>query len=395
VPTTDLILTLNAGSSSLRFALFEIGGSGGLARRCDGKVERLGSGERPICRMSGGEAASAPSMASVTDHASAIAAVLDWLAANGSDGRFAAAGHRIVHGGAERAAPAVVDAALLQELDDLVPLAPLHQPHGLAAIRALQTMLPDCLQVACFDSAFHQTMPARAQRLSLPETLAGKRLRRIGFHGLSYEYLAQQLSAQAPEARRAVLAHLGNGVSMCALRDGRSVDTTMGLTPLDGVPMGTRSGSVDPGLLLWLLQHGGYDAPQLSDLLYLRSGLLGMSGLSADMRVLLDSSAPDARQAVEVFAYQCAKALAALTVPLQGLDCVVFTGGIGENAPAVRAAIIDQCEWLGLSLDVEANQRNAPCISSPASRVPIRVIATDEETVLARHAADLLFSRQA
>jgi acetate kinase len=395
MPTADLILTLNAGSSSLRFALFEAEPPGEPVRHWDGKLERLGGSEAPIWRMSGAEAGSEPDLAAATDHSSAIAAVLDWLATRGDVSRIVAVGHRIVHGGLARAAPAIVDEVLLQELDALVPLAPLHQPHGLAAIRAMQTLLPDRVQVACFDTAFHQTMPPRAHRLALPERLAGQRLRRMGFHGLSYEYLAAQLATVAPGARRAVLAHLGNGVSLCALRDGRSVDTTMSLTPLDGVPMGTRSGAVDPGLLLWLLQHGGYDAPRLSDLLYRQSGLLGLSGLSADMRVLQDSSDPRAREAIEVFTYQCAKALAALTVPLEGLDCVVFTGGIGENAPAVRAAIVDHCAWLGLALDAEANQRNDPCISSPDSRASIRVIATDEEAVLARHTADLLVGRPA
>ena len=329
-------------------------------------------------------------MDGVVDHRLAIAALLEWLVARGDVDRIVAVGHRIVHGGPDRAVPAPVDARLLESLEELVPLAPLHQPHGLLAIRALGELLPGCLQVACFDTAFHHSLPPHARQVSIADLAGGQRLQRVGFHGLSYEHLARELSIHHPGARRAVLAHLGNGASMCALKDGKSVDTTMGLTPLDGLPMGTRSGSVDPGLLLWLLQHGGFDAEALADLLYRRSGLLGLSGLSADMRVLLASADARAREAVDVFTYQCAKALAALTVPLGGLDAIVFTGGIGENAVEIRAEIVRRCAWLGVALDDAANQRNDRCISSPASSASIWIIPANEEIALARHALAVL-----
>ncbi len=383
---SELILTINAGSSSLRFALFEFGRAGeGVLR---GRIGGLG-GKDPVCELSSGQDGEGPSIDGVRDLQQAVAAVTDWLIREGYAKQIIAIGHRIVHGG-DRAGPARIDDALLTELEGLNGLAPLHQPYALDAIRALRAALSDCSHVACFDTSFHQTMLPPVRCYALPAALADRPLVRYGFHGLSFEYIARVLPAQAPRARRAVVAHLGSGASMCALAEGHSVDTSMGMTPLDGLPMGTRSGAVDPGLLLWLLQSGRHDPERLAEILYRQSGLLALSGVSSDMRTLLESDAPGARLAVEVFAYRSAQTLASLVVALGGLDALVFTGGIGERAPAVRATIARHCGWMGVELDEALNSRNASCISTADAAVSTWVIPTDEERVIADHTEALL-----
>lgn len=376
------ILCLNFGSSSLRFALFEQAERDALQARCRGNIQGIGTTRATLQFDS--ETLPAPTLAGVDSHATAAEALCAWLQTTGLDAEVDTIAHRIVHGGT-RPSPQPVDAALLRELQELAPLAPLHQPVALQGLEMLQALLPGRRQLACFDTSFHLTMADTAARYALPE-LAGLPLpvaRRAGFHGLSYQHVSQVMQQRAPRARRLVIAHLGSGASLCAVADGRSQDTTMGLTPLDGVPMSTRSGSIDPGLLLWLQETRGEDAASLTDLLYRRSGWLGLSGESADMRTLLASDAAGARLAIDVFVYQCARAVASLCVPLGGLDALVFTGGIGERAASIRAGIVAQCKWLGLELDDAANAADAEFIARPASRVGIWVVPTDEERTMA------------
>ncbi|MCC5872881.1 MAG: acetate/propionate family kinase [Gammaproteobacteria bacterium] len=383
-----LILTVNAGSSSLRFALYQGGTRPTALLR--GRIEGLAGGV-PRAHLTPERDFTVLSMAGVKDLPGAIRALCDWLTANDLQHRIGAVAHRIVHGG-DRSGPAVIDAGLLAELDDLQPFAPLHQPDGLHAIHALQKQLPHGSQIACFDTSFHRTLPAVARRLALPDVLTERPLRRHGFHGLSYEYIARSLPALIPDAERVIVAHLGSGASMCALHHGRSVETSMGMTPLDGLPMATRSGAVDPGVLLWLLTTEGIDAERLGNVLYRESGLLGLSGISGDMQTLLESTDPAAQEAIDVFTYHCARTLASLVVALGGLDAVVFTGGIGERAASVRSDIIRRCGWLGLSLDPTANADHGPCISTAGQTASIWVIPTDEEAVLAAHAIRLIGS---
>jgi acetate kinase len=298
----------------------------------------------------------------------------------------------VVHGGLRYAAPARISAGVMRDLEALVPLAPLHQPHGLAAIRVIAQALPQLPQVACFDTQFHRTQPEIAQALPLPPEVTGEAVRRYGFHGLSYEYVAGALRKVDPVAAkgRVVVAHLGSGASMCALRDGASVATTMGFTTLDGLMMGTRGGSLDPGVLLYLQAERGFDLAALSRLLYHEAGLLGVSGVSADMRELLASPQPRAARAVELFCYRCTRELGSLAAAVGGLDALVFTGGIGEHSVPVRARIVAASAWLGLSLDPAANARNATRITSAGSRIPAYVIPTDEARVIVRQTRAVL-----
>jgi acetate kinase len=281
----------------------------------------------------------------------------------------------------------------MRSLDALTPLAPLHQPHNIAPIRAIAAARPNLPQVACFDTAFHHTIPAVAARFALPREYEHAGVRRYGFHGLSYEYVAKRLREIAPELSRGrvVAAHLGNGASLCAMRAGQSLDTTMGFTALDGLVMGTRCGNLDPGIILYLEQERGLTAEQVQDLLYRQSGLLGVSGgLASDMRTLLASANPHAQEAIELFVYRIAREIGALTSSLDGLDGIVFTAGIGENAPQIRAMVCARLGWLGVALDEDANANNAPLISAPESHVAVRVIPTDEEAMIARHTLDII-----
>jgi acetate kinase len=303
-----------------------------------------------------------------------------------------AAGHRIVHGADRYSAPVLLTEALLAELAGFVPLAPLHQPHNLAAVEALAALAPDLPQVGCFDTAFHRTQPALAQAFALPRALSAEGIKRYGFHGLSYEYIAGVLPQHlGPAAEgRVVVAHLGNGASMCGMIGRRSAATTMGFTALDGLMMGTRAGNLDPGVLLYLIQHKGMDVERLTRLLYKESGLLGVSDLSQDMRTLLASDRPAAREAIELFCYRATRELGSLAAALGGLDALVFTGGIGERAAPVRARICTAAAWLGLSLDEAANATNATVISAAESRVAVLVVPTDEERMIAQHTVALL-----
>jgi acetate kinase len=301
--------------------------------------------------------------------------------------RIAAVGHRVVHGGEHFAAPVLIDDAILDQLEKLAPLAPLHQPHNIAPIRVISRIAPDIPQVACFDTAFHRTQPPVAQLHALPRDLSATGVKRYGFHGLSYEYIASVLPGIVGDAARGrvVAAHLGNGCSMCAMRDGKSVTTTMGFTALEGLPMGTRSGAIDPGVLLYLLTERGMSVADVSDLLYHRSGLLGVSGVSNDMRKLLASNAREAAEAIELFVYRINRELGSLVAALGGIDALVFTAGIGEHAAPVRARVCESAGWLGIRLDPAANAAGGPRISAADSPVSAWVVPTNEELMIARH----------
>ena len=387
------IVVLNAGSSSLKFSLYDQAGAA-LVPSLRGQVEGLGTA--PCFRADDAtgamlaEHAWAPEAA--VDHAVAVDFLLEFITTRLAGRRLAAVGHRVVHGGTAFARPVRVDAAVLDALTALIPLAPLHQPHNLAPIRALARRAPALPQVACFDTAFHQTQPALAQAFALPPSITARGVRRYGFHGLSYEYIASALPAiDATAARgRVVVAHLGNGASMCALRGGASQATSMGFTALDGLMMGTRCGALDPGVVLYLMDELGMDARAIETLLYRESGLLGVSGLSSDMRTLLASDAPQARFAIALFCYRIVRELGSLAAALGGLDALVFTGGIGERAAPVRAAILAQSGWLGLAADAAANAAHAQRITSAQSRIPAYVVPTDEERMIARHTQALI-----
>ena len=357
-----IVLTLNAGSSSLKYALF-----GPLQN----KTGRIARGETE--GVSG-------------NYDAMLGDVLAWTEQHLGGAALTAVGHRIVHGG-DFIQPLLLNNATVAALAALAPLAPLHQPHNLAAVTALAKLRPGLPQVGCFDTAFHHSMDDTARRFGLPRALEASGIRRYGFHGLSYEYIAGRLREIAPAQAggRIIVAHLGSGASLCALKDGRSVDTTMSFTPLDGLVMATRCGALDPGVLLYLMQARGMDAAELQDLLYAKSGLLGVSGITGDMRQLLASRDVKAAEAIELFVYRAAREIGALSASLGGLDGVVFTGGIGENSADVRAAIVARMGWLGLTLDAAANGTGAIRISADSSRVWAWAIPTDEEAVIARH----------
>ena len=390
----DAILVLNAGSSSLKFSVFVSGAD--LAPLVAGNVEELQGRARFRAKDATGTIVDEHAWpdGGPPGHEGAIAFLLDWLRANAGGGRLAAIGHRVVHGGADYAAPVRVTPAVLARLERLVPLAPLHQPHNLLPIRTLAARLPDLPQVACFDTGFHCVQSTVARAFALPRELSDAGVRRYGFHGLSYEYIASvlpQYDARAAAGRTIVL-HLGNGASMCAMHAGKSVATTMGFTAVDGLPMGSRTGSLDPGVLLYLMDEHGLDARAIETLIYKRSGLLGVSGISSDMRELLQSDHPHAREAIELFCYRIGRELGSLSAALGGLDAVVFTAGIGEHAAPIRERVCRDASWLGLALDTTANARNGPRISGADSRIAAWVIATDEEHMIARHTRDLLQS---
>jgi acetate kinase len=390
---SEAILVLNAGSSSLKFEVFGVDGDT-LARQVAGGIEELSDAPRFSARDVHGTVVGERSWPAgrPLGHAGALAFLLEWLASRGGGSRIVAAGHRVVHGGAEFTAPVRVTPEVVARLEALVPLAPLHQPANIQAITALAAQHPELPQVACFDTAFHHSQPAVAQAFALPRSISDGGVRRYGFHGLSYEYVASVLPEHDPQAAagRTVVLHLGNGASMCALLGGRSVATTMSFTALDGLPMGTRCGALDPGVLLYLLSARGFDAPALERLLYHESGLLGVSGVSSDMRVLLASPDPRAREAVALFCYRIGRELGSLAAALGGLDAVVFTAGIGEHAAPVRDAVCRGAAWLGVELDAAANACGGPQISTTGSRVTAWVIPTDEELMIARHTRALL-----
>jgi acetate kinase len=326
--------------------------------------------------------------------AEALRALLDWLDNAAFEERLIAAGHRVVHGGEELSDPVRVDKAVLARLDALVPLAPLHQPHNLAGIRLLGALRPGLPQVACFDTAFHRTQPPVARAFAMPRELSETGIRRYGFHGLSYEYIASILPRYLRDAAqgRIIVAHLGNGASLCALKAGKSIASTMGFTALDGLPMGTRCGALDPGVVLYLLTERGMDPNAITDVLYNRSGLLGVSGVSHDMRMLLSSDGPAAAKAIDLFIYRIGRELGSLTAALGGLDALVFTGGIGEHAVPIRARVCRDAAWLGIFLDEEANQQGSPCITEAGGAISAWVIPTNEEWMIARHTCAIICS---
>jgi acetate kinase len=377
----DAILVINAGSSSLKFALFDC--SAEPARIAGGTVEGIGRGAR-LRASRAGETATETALAPDAAQAEALDAALAWLDANADGAKPVIVGHRVVHGGMDFIAPARIDDGVLDRLERLDPLAPLHQPYNLAAIRRLRKRHPRLTQVACFDTAFHAHWPDRARRFALPRALHDAGVRRYGFHGLSCEYLSGEVARIAPAARRCVLAHLGSGASVCAVRDGISLDCSLGFTALDGLPMGTRCGPLDPGVPFHLLRTTAMDAAAIERMLYHDSGLAGVSGIGADMRDLLASDAPAAREAVDLFVYHCARQIAAMAVALGGLDALVFAGGIGENAAPVRAAICALLALLGVRLDASANARGDGEIGTADGAVRVLVIPTDEEVVIAR-----------
>jgi acetate kinase len=391
---TDAILVLNAGSSSLKFSLFAERG-GDLATVASGQVEGIGTAPHFTAKNADGEPAGDKrwSQGETIGHDGAFLQIVDWLrATNGSQYRLAAVGHRVAHGGARYITPARIDATMLEEVEKLVPLAPLHLPHNLKAIRAVSTGAPDLPQVACFDTAMHRSWPRVEQMFALPRELEEAGVRRYGLHGLSYEYIASVLSRFDERAARGktIVLHLGSGASMCALDGGRSIASTMSLTGLDGLPMGTRSGALDPGAMLYLMNERKMDARAIETLLYKQSGLLGVSGVSSDMRVLLKSSEPRAALAVDLFVYRIGRELGSLAAALGGLDAIVFTAGIGEHAPPVRERVCRNAAWLGIELDLVANVTGGPRLSTSGSRTSAWVIPTNEELMIARHTRDLL-----
>jgi len=388
------IAVLNAGSSSLKFSLFAADGD--LPFVVGGQVSGLyTAAPRFVARDAEGRSVADRRWDDGTDldHPGAIGHIVEWMRSNhGHAFELTAVGHRVVHGGMDFSAPVRVDGGIVSRLEKLIPLAPLHQPHNLAPIRALLQRAPELPQVACFDTAMHRSNPPLAQMYALPQALSDAGVRRYGFHGLSYEYIASVLPRfDAAAARgRTVALHLGNGASMCALDAGRSIASTMGFTAVDGLPMGTRCGAVDPGVILYLMDEHRMNAREIEKLIYTESGLLGVSGLSSDMRELLASDQPRARVAVDLFVYRIGRELGSLAAALGGLDAIVFTAGIGEHAAEVRARVCRQAEWLGVELDAEANAKDGPRISTAGSRVAAWVIPTNEELMIARHTRDLL-----
>jgi acetate kinase len=386
------ILVVNAGSSSIKFSIFETSADRSLSTGAHGEVEGIGTSPHlEVSDPHGTKLADAP--VAGAGHTGAIAAIHDWFATHvGNDAGFEGVGHRVVHGGATYSQPVLIDSHVIAAVESLIPLAPLHEPHHIAAIRAISAMHPEVPQIACFDTAFHRSQPALAQEFAIPREATAKGVRRYGFHGLSYEYIVSLLPEVMPDCAKGklVVAHLGNGASMCAIDRGQSVAATMGFTAVDGLPMGTRTGALDPGVILYLLQHEGMDAKAIEQLIYQRSGLLGVSGISSDMRALLASNAPSAKEAVDLFVYRIGRELGSLAAALGGLDALVFTAGIGEHAPEIRARACREAHWLGITLDEEANAKGGPRISNPGSRVSAWVIPTDENLMIARHTRRLL-----
>lgn len=381
----DRVVTLNAGSSSVKFALFAAD-EDWPRLIVSGAVEGLGANPRFRVAVVDGEPDDRPLAGSLT-HRQAIAAIFEWIEDAYPAGAVSAIGHRIVHGGLRFAAPIIVDAETIAQLREFIPLAPLHQPHNIAGIEGAREAFPNVPQVACFDTAFHRGHAFVDDAYALPYAYYERGLRRFGFHGLSYEYIARRLRQIDPiHAEGAVVvAHLGNGASLCAMKGGRSIATSMGFSALEGLPMGTRCGQIDPGLLLYLLQSDAMTPEELSRLLYERSGLLGLSGVSHDMRALEASEEPRAQAAIAYFIHRIKMEVAALAAAIGGLDALAFTAGIGERSPRVRAGVVEGLRWLGLALDAAANSHNASLISSPQSRIPIYVTPTDEEAMIARH----------
>jgi len=389
----DYGLVLNAGSSSVKFCVFRRPVAEKWLMEARGQIEGIGTSPRLLAKDADGKVLAKSDLgADVRDGRTAINALACWLRSTYGGARVLAVGHRVVHGGTVYARPTIVTRKVLADLYELIPLAPLHQPHNLAAIEAVSERLPDVPQVACFDTAFHLGRPRVAEVIPLPREICGRGLQRYGFHGLSYEYVASAMAEIAPKiaTARIIVAHLGSGASLCALKGGKSVDTSMSFTALDGLCMGTRPGTIDPGAVLYLFQSLGLTVKEVETVLYKKSGLLGISGISNDMRDLLANPAPEARLAVDYFVYRAAKEIGALAAVLRGIDGLVFTAGIGENSPEVRRRICESCSWLGVELDLNANSSGEQRISTPRSKVSTWVVPTNEELMIARHTGSLL-----
>jgi acetate kinase len=394
----DTILVVNAGSSSVKFQAFGVEGRGALQRLIKGQVDGIGTKPRLVAEASDRSSLIDKTYAAdmIADVPAAIAVVAGWLRElQGYD--LVAVGHRVVHGGPMYDRPVVVDHAVVANLERYVSLAPLHQPNNLTPIRTLLAARPELLQVACFDTAFHRGHSNVADHFAIPEKLYAEGVRRYGFHGLSYEYVADRLREIAPAvaAGRVIVAHLGSGASMCALANGRSVESTMGFTALDGIPMGSRPGQIDPGVVLYLLTEKGMSPGAIQDLLYRDSGLKGLSGISNDMRDLESNSDSRAALAVDYFVYRVGLNAGMLAAALGGLDAFVFTAGIGENSATIRGRIAEKLTWLGVAFDAAANAARESLISRPESRVAVYVVPTDEELMIARHTLALLQKRSA
>jgi acetate kinase len=397
---SEAILTINAGSSSIKFALFARGATIPQQPELVGLIDGIGAVGQPAhfkARDAGGRVLDDLDLdldgPAETPHKAALSFLVDWLHQREAGWRVCGVGHRVVHGAQKFSQPMVLDNAVVDALRGFIPLAPLHQPHNLAGIDAMTSAMPGIPQIACFDTAFHRSQPEVAQLFALPRAITAQGVRRYGFHGLSYEYIAEVLPQHLDAGRargRVIVAHLGNGASMCAMKDLKSQASTMGFTAVDGLMMGTRTGNIDPGVLLYLMDYRQMDAKALTRLLYNESGLLGVSGISQDMRVLLDSAAPEAREAVDLFCYRVVREIGSLTAALGGLDALVFTGGIGERGAPVRAMVCAQLGWLGLRLNPVANDANASRISAADSEIDVCVIPTNEEWIIARHTADLI-----
>jgi len=390
---SDAILVLNAGSSSIKFSLFDLRGAG-PEMTLHGQIEGLNAHPRFVAKSADGATAGEKAWGAgeTLGHDAALEYLTGFIRSELSGQRLVGVGHRVVHGGLEYRRPVRIDASVLAALALYEPLAPLHQPHNLTPIRLLLEREPGLPQVACFDTSFHRSAPEIAQRYAIPAALHEDGIRRYGFHGLSYEYIASVLPRYDPAAAagRTVALHLGNGASMCAMRAGQSVATTMGFTAVEGLPMGTRCGSIDPGVILYLMEQRRMDVQAVEHLIYDESGLLGVSGISSDMRELLASKEPRAALAIDLYVYRIRRELGSLAAALDGLDAIVFTAGIGENAAAIRERVCRDAAWLGVELDPAANRRGGPRISAPGSRVAAWVIPTNEELMIARHTHALI-----
>jgi acetate kinase len=392
----DAILVVNAGSSSVKFQIFELANSGDPQRLIKGQVDGIGTRPRLRAEARDGKPLIDKTYppGDIADVPTAILAAGEWLRQTQKI-NLAAVGHRVVHGGPQYDRPVLVNKQVLAQLEQFSALAPLHQPNNLAPIRTLLERQPDLIQIACFDTAFHRTHNPVADHYAIPEQFYREGVRRYGFHGLSYEYIADRLRVIAPAiaTARVIVAHLGSGASMCALANGKSVESTMGFTALDGLPMGTRPGQIDPGVLLYLFAQKGMSAKEVEDLLYRQSGLKGLSGISNDMRDLERSEAPSAALAIEYLVYRIALNAGMLAAALNGLDGFVFTAGIGENSPTIRARVAAKLAWLGVNIDDAANKSGGPLISKPQGKVATYVIGTDEELMIARHTVSFLSQR--
>lgn len=390
---TRHVLTLNAGSSSIKFAVYALSDDNTPAPRMSGQIESIGLTPRLVIDEASGAARTRELSGAETDgHAGACTALLNETKRSCPDVDILAVGHRVVHGGPDLAEPVILDDAIIAKLDAYSAFAPLHQPHNLAGVTGARAAFPDTPQIACFDTAFHRNHPWVNDVFALPRSFYDQGVRRYGFHGLSYEYVSNRLAILSPGIHdgRVVVAHLGNGASMCALLGGRSIGSTMGFTALDGLPMGTRCGQVDPGVVLYMMDQLGMSSKEITDVLYRKSGLLGLSGVSSDMRTLQTSDAPEAMEAIDYFVFRIRRELGALSAVLGGLDALVFTGGIGEHSDVIRARACEGQDWLGIELDRSANAQHKTVISTALSRTHVMVIPTNEELVIARATAKLL-----